>query len=82
MKRFVHVHTRKKYIGNGCEDVFLVSVKDMRERFIEGQTDTVLIHHIIAKGTIDEDVMAALSRKEKIQNALINAVKAKLEVRA
>lgn len=29
------VHTRKKYIGNGCEDVFLVSVKDMRERFIE-----------------------------------------------
>ena len=31
----MHVHTRKKYIGNGCEDVFLVSVKDMRERFIE-----------------------------------------------
>ena len=34
-KRFAPVHTRKKYIGNGCEDVFLVSVKDMRERFIE-----------------------------------------------
>lgn len=48
----------------------------------QGQTDTVVIHHIIAKGTIDEDVMAALQRKEKIQNALINAVKAKLEVRA
>ena len=46
----------------------------------QGQTDTVVIHHIIAKGTIDEDVMAALQRKEKIQNALINAVKAKLEV--
>ena len=41
-----------------------------------------LIHHIIAKGTIDEDVMAALARKERVQNALINAVKAKLEVRA
>lgn len=46
----------------------------------QGQTDTVVIHHIIAKGTIDEDVMASLQRKEKIQNALINAVKAKLEV--
>lgn len=46
----------------------------------QGQTDTVVIHHIIAKGTIDEDVMAALQRKEKIQDALINAVKAKLEV--
>lgn len=46
----------------------------------QGQTDTVVIHHIISKGTIDEDVMAALQRKEKIQNALINAVKAKLEV--
>lgn len=46
----------------------------------QGQSETVVIHHIIAKGTIDEDVMAALQRKEKIQNALINAVKAKLEV--
>ncbi len=46
----------------------------------QGQTDTVVIHHIIAKGTIDEDVMATLQRKEKIQNTLINAVKAKLEV--
>lgn len=46
----------------------------------QGQTDTVVIHHIIAKGTIDEDVMAALARKERTQNALINAVKAKLGV--
>ena len=46
----------------------------------QGQTDTVVIHHIITKGTIDEDVMAALQRKEKIQSALIRAVKANLEV--
>ena len=31
----------------------------------QGQKDTVIIHHIICKGTIDEDVMAALKRKEK-----------------
>lgn len=44
----------------------------------QGQKETVVIHHIIAKGTIDEDVMKALSRKEKTQNALIDAVKANL----
>jgi hypothetical protein len=27
--------------------------------------NTVVIHHIIAKGTIDEDVMKALAKKEK-----------------
>lgn len=44
----------------------------------QGQKDTVIIHHIIAKGTIDEDVMSALRKKEKTQRALIDAVKAKL----
>lgn len=47
----------------------------------QGQTDTVVIHHIIAKGTIDENVMKALRQKEKTQDALINAVKANLKVR-
>jgi SNF2 family DNA or RNA helicase len=47
----------------------------------QGQKHTVVIHHIIAKGTIDEDVMKALQRKEKTQNALIEAVKANLNVR-
>jgi SNF2 family DNA or RNA helicase len=50
----------------------------------QGQTaDTVIIHHIIAKGTIDENIMAALQRKDKTQSALIDAVKANLkEVRS
>lgn len=47
----------------------------------QGQKDkTVVIHHIITKGTIDENIMKALNRKEKIQTALIDAVKATLEV--
>jgi len=47
----------------------------------QGQaSDTVIIHHIIAKGTIDENIMTALSRKEKTQSALIDAVKATLRV--
>lgn len=47
----------------------------------QGQNETVIIHHIIAKGTMDENVMLALFRKEKIQANLINAVKAQLEVK-
>ena len=45
----------------------------------QGQKETVVIHHIITKGTIDEDVMLALKRKEKMQSALIDAVKARLK---
>lgn len=45
----------------------------------QGQTDrTVVIQHIITKGTIDERILKALSQKELTQNALIDAVKANL----
>lgn len=44
----------------------------------QGQKSTVVIHHIIAKDTIDEDVMRALRKKEKIQSALIDSVKARI----
>jgi len=42
------------------------------------QSNTVVIHHIITKGTIDEQIMLALKKKDKTQTALINAVKAHL----
>jgi SNF2 family DNA or RNA helicase len=44
----------------------------------QGQHETVIIHHIVTAGTMDEQVMAALSRKEGGQAALLEAVKAKL----
>ena len=45
----------------------------------QGQKDgTVIIHHIITQGTIDEQIMAALERKDQTQRALIDAVKAEL----
>ena len=40
------------------------------------QASTVVIHHIITKGTIDEQIMTALQKKDKTQNALIDAVRA------
>ncbi|WP_337625521.1 hypothetical protein [Phocaeicola sp.] len=39
----------------------------------------MVIHHIITEGTIDENILAALKRKDKTQLALINAVKANLK---
>jgi len=45
----------------------------------QGQKDTVIIHHIVAKDTIDEQVMKALKLKDKTQTALIDAVKANLK---
>ena len=45
----------------------------------QGQTSgTVVIQHIITKGTMDERILKALSQKELTQNALIDAVKADL----
>jgi len=41
---------------------------------------TVIIQHIITKDTIDENILAALERKDTTQSALIDAVKANLEV--
>ena len=46
----------------------------------QGQTDTVVIHHIITQGTIDEQIMKALQSKDKTQAALIEAVKADLQI--
>lgn len=45
----------------------------------QGQTaDTVVIQHIITKGTIDEQIMKALKTKDTTQAALITAVKAEV----
>ena len=45
----------------------------------QGQENTVIIHHIITKDTIDEDVLASLEKKDAGQTALINAVKWRLK---
>ena len=47
----------------------------------QGQrAETVVVQHIITKGTIDERMMKALSEKDTTQAALINAVKADLNI--
>jgi len=44
----------------------------------QGQKETVVIHHLVTKGTIDENVMVALAKKDTGQAALLRAVKVKL----
>ena len=44
------------------------------------QSKTVVIYHIVAEKTIDEQIIRALEKKDKTQAALIDAVKANLEV--
>ena len=41
----------------------------------QGQTKPVIIHHLIAKGTVDEQVMRALKSKDTSQAALLAALK-------
>lgn len=44
----------------------------------QGQKQTVVIHHILTKDTIDHRVMAAIDNKDTSQSALIEAVRARL----
>lgn len=44
------------------------------------ESETVVVQHIITKGTIDERIMKALSEKDSTQSALMDAVKAELAI--
>lgn len=45
----------------------------------QGQTKPVTIYHLVAKGTLDEDVMKAIAGKADKQEALMQAVKVRIE---
>lgn len=45
----------------------------------QGQKHTVYVHHLLAAGTVDEDVMSALRRKGDCQAALLEALKARVD---
>ena len=44
----------------------------------QGQTDKVIIHHLVCTGTRDEDVMQALQRKDNVQNWVMESLKARI----
>ncbi len=45
----------------------------------QGQTQKVIIHHLVCAGTRDEDVMEALSRKDDVQNWVMQSLKARIK---
>ena len=45
----------------------------------QGQTERVIIHHLVCTGTRDEDVMAALGRKEDVQDYVMQSLKARIQ---
>lgn len=44
----------------------------------QGQKSAVVIEHLVTVGTVDEDILSALERKDNMQNAMIEAVKARI----
>lgn len=47
--------------------------------FRQGQQRPVIINHLYVAGTIDEDVIKAIKRKDKGQNSLLESIKARLD---
>lgn len=45
----------------------------------QGQKQPVYIHHLVVAGSVDEDVMAALEKKDDCQMALLNSLKARVD---
>lgn len=45
----------------------------------QGQQDKVFVHHLVCKGTRDEDVLSALSRKDDMQKYLLSSLTLRLK---
>lgn len=45
----------------------------------QGQTERVIIHHLVCTGTRDEDVMQALERKDNVQEWVMKSLKARIK---
>lgn len=44
----------------------------------QGQKHTVVIEHLVTEGTVDEDILRSIEKKDNTQEAMINAVKARI----
>lgn len=45
----------------------------------QGQTERVIIHHLVCEGTRDEDVMQALEKKDDVQEWVMQSLKARIK---
>ena len=49
-----------------------------RRLYRQGQKESVVINHLIAKGTIDEDVLSRLKGKDRRQEGMLEYIKARI----
>lgn len=47
----------------------------IRRVWRQGQKERVFVHHVVAKGTIDEMIIKMLKKKDGVQRSLLNALK-------
>lgn len=45
----------------------------------QGQTEKVIVHHLVVQDSRDEDIMKALGKKEKAQDYVLESLKARIE---
>ncbi len=45
----------------------------------QGQKETVIIHHLLVKGSMDEDVYKAIKKKDQLQTSLMTSLKARIK---
>ena len=69
----------------GCHMIWLGPIWSLesyqqtnRRLYRQGQDKPVTIQHIVCKDTIDEDILAAIEKKDCTQEAILTAVKARL----
>ncbi len=70
-------------LQQGGHDIVWFSLTDNLENYLQfnqriyrqGVRESVRIHHLIAKDTIDEAIMIRLKKKDKSQNAFLDAIK-------
>lgn len=59
---------------------------EVYEQFIrriwrQGQKEKVIVHHVVAKDTVDLAVLRALASKDRTQRGLLDALRAHLKAR-
>jgi len=47
-----------------------------------GQTDPVVVHHIVCEDTLDDKVLTVLSGRAEVQDSLLDALKAYVQIAA